>query len=93
MAPSTFEDLVRDGMFLLGDADADAALLLFDEAAALDPARRGLLWQRGLAMYAVGKYVDAAEQFRYDLSANSADVEEVVWHAMCVSKNEGLCCC
>lgn len=37
------------------------------------------MWQRGLSLYYVGRYREAAEQFRVDVAVNPNDTEEAVW--------------
>ncbi|CAI5949610.1 unnamed protein product [Closterium sp. NIES-65] len=37
------------------------------------------LWQRGLALYYLGKFQEAAEQFRKDVAVNPNDTEEAIW--------------
>jgi non-canonical (house-cleaning) NTP pyrophosphatase len=57
----------------------DEALRFFDEAARLDRARAPELWQRGLALYYVGRFREASEQFRNDVTINTNDTEEAIW--------------
>ena len=54
----------------------------FDTALAASPSMRPYLWQRGLSLYYLGRFKEAAQQFRDDVAVNPADTEEVgcrVW--------------
>ena len=74
-------------MTLCAAGDADAAVEVFDAALALHPGL--LLWQRGLALFFAGRYEEAAAQFEADLAVNPNDVEEVVFHALCMAHASG----
>jgi tetratricopeptide (TPR) repeat protein len=46
-------------------------------------------WQRGIALYYVGRYADGRDQFKgYEMVADN-DVENTFWHFMCVYKKDG----
>jgi lipoprotein NlpI len=45
----------------------------FDRALQLDAKKAPYLWQRGLSLYYVGRYEDAARQFALDVSVNPND--------------------
>ena len=51
----------------------------FDEAIAIDPDSADYLWQRGLSLYYVDKFDEAAEQFLRDVRLNPRDTEESIW--------------
>jgi tetratricopeptide (TPR) repeat protein len=51
----------------------------FDKAQALVPTLHPYLWQRGLTLYYLDRFAQAAQQFRDDLAVNPLDVEEIVW--------------
>jgi lipoprotein NlpI len=48
------------------------------------------LWQRGIALYFVGKHELAAEQFVQHREVNPHDVENAAWHFLCVAKAESF---
>jgi len=60
----------------------------FDRVAALAPAAAPQLWQRGIALYYVGRYADCRAQFESHRTVNPNDVENPAWHFMCVAKAE-----
>jgi lipoprotein NlpI len=46
------------------------------------------LWQRGIALYYVGRYTDCRRQFESHRTVNPNDVENPAWHFMCVAHAE-----
>ena len=60
----------------------------FDEVARLRPDIAPQLWQRGIALYYTGRYQDCREQFESHRTVNPADVENAVWHFLCVARLE-----
>lgn len=53
-----------------------------------DPASLPGHWQRGLALYYAERYKDGRAQFEVHQKVNSEDVENAVWHFLCVAKAE-----
>lgn len=60
----------------------------FDTLAKLVPRLAPDLWQRGIALYYAGRYQDCREQFERHRTVNPNDVENAVWHFLCVAKQE-----
>ena len=60
----------------------------FDRVAALVPNAAPELWQRGIALYYVGRYDDCRKQFESHRTVNPNDVENPAWHFLCVAKAE-----
>jgi lipoprotein NlpI len=60
----------------------------FDQVAKLNPAIAPELWQRGIALYYVGRYRDCRAQFESHRTVNPNDVENPVWHFLCVARAE-----
>jgi lipoprotein NlpI len=60
----------------------------FDRVAALAPQAAPELWQRGIALYYVGRYRDCRAQFESHRTVNPNDVENPAWHFLCVAKAE-----
>ena len=58
----------------------------FDRVAALAPEVMPQLWQRGIALYYVGRYDDCRRQFEAHRSVNPDDVENPAWHFLCVAR-------
>ena len=66
----------------------DAAADGFDQVAELLPQQAPHLWQRGIALYYAERYADCREQFESHRSVNPNDVENAVWHFLCVARAE-----
>ena len=60
----------------------------FDRVAALVPDAAPELWQRGIALYYVGRYDDCRKQFESHRTVNPNDVENPAWHFLCVAHAE-----
>lgn len=58
----------------------------FDKLTSLIPEYSPYLWQRGIALYYVGRYDDCATQFESHRTVNPNDVENAAWHFLCVAK-------
>ncbi|GBG70902.1 hypothetical protein CBR_g8203 [Chara braunii] len=69
----------RRGMKKFIDGDVGASLADFDLALQLDPSQRPYLWQRGLSLYYLDQFEEAARQFREDVAVNPNDTEEAIW--------------
>jgi len=60
----------------------------FDVLVKLAPNSAPQLWQRGIALYYAGRYKDCREQFESHRKVNPNDVENAVWHFLCVARQE-----
>ena len=60
----------------------------FDEVAALVPSVAPQLWQRGIALYYVGRFEDCRRMFESHRTVNPNDVENAAWHFLCVARSE-----
>jgi lipoprotein NlpI len=60
----------------------------FDRFVALAPDAAPELWQRGIALYYVGRYDDCRRQFESHRTVNPNDVENPAWHFLCVAHAE-----
>jgi lipoprotein NlpI len=65
-----------------------AAGATFDELAKLVPDQAPHLWQRGIALYYAGRYTDCRRQFESHRTVNPDDVENAVWHFLCVAREQ-----
>lgn len=66
--------------------DADAAVDRYDRLIEARPDAAPHLWQRGIALYYAGRYADAAAQFESHRTVNGNDIENPVWHLLCLSR-------
>lgn len=60
----------------------------FDQVVKLAPDAAPQLWQRGIALYYVGRYQDCRAQFESHRTVNPNDVENPAWHFLCVARAE-----
>jgi lipoprotein NlpI len=58
----------------------------FDSVIKALPAFAPELWQRGIALYYVGRYDDCRAQFESHRTVNPDDVENAFWHYLCVAR-------
>ncbi|MEO7156502.1 MAG: hypothetical protein ABI039_03005 [Vicinamibacterales bacterium] len=66
----------------------EQSLAGFDRVALLSPAEAPYLWQRGIAQYYAGQFRDCRDMFISHRRVNPDDVENAVWHFLCVAKAE-----
>jgi lipoprotein NlpI len=66
------------------------AIADFDKFLALVPQQAPHHWQRGIAYYYAGRYGDGRKQFELHQTVNPNDVENAVWHFLCVARESGV---
>jgi lipoprotein NlpI len=69
----------------IGESIAD-----FDRYLELRPNQAPFHWQRGIACYYGGKFDEGRKQFESHQTVNPNDVENAVWHFLCVAKIGGI---
>ena len=47
-------------------------------------------WQRGISLYYAGRFEDGRKQFELHQTVNPYDVENAVWHFLCVARASGV---
>lgn len=62
----------------------------FDNVARLVADYAPQLWQRGIALYYVGRFTDCRAQFESHRTVNPNDVENAAWHFLCVARGESV---
>ena len=72
--------------FKLGHIDESIAD--FDRYLEQAPDQAPYHWQRGIALYYAGRYGDGVKQFELHQMVNSQDVENAVWHFLCVARQD-----
>lgn len=70
--------------------ELDEAVALFDRLARLDPETAPWMWQRGIALYYLGRYDACAAQFADYQQVNPGDLESAVWHVACVARARSI---
>ena len=62
----------------------------FDKVVELQPAFKAENWQRGIALYYVGRFADGVEQFEEHHRVNPDDVENTFWYFLCLAKADSI---
>ncbi len=68
----------------------EASIEDFDQVVDLEPSQDPYLWQRGISYYYAGRFDDCRGQFERHRLVNPNDVENAVWHLLCVAAEDGL---
>lgn len=68
----------------------DKSVADFDKFLKLVPTQAAQHWQRGISLYYAGKFEEGAKQFELHKTVNPNDVENAVWHFLCVARASGL---
>jgi len=93
LSPAKDDDvgvLHRKGCEQFFEGDFKEAISTWDQEIKLVPKRGPHHWQRGLALYYAGEYDEGVAQFVSHQTVNGSDVENAVWHFLCVARaNEG----
>jgi lipoprotein NlpI len=77
------EDYFRLGRFRESVAD-------FDRCLELVPQQKPYHWQRGISCYYAGQFEEGRKQFELHQTVNAHDVENAVWHFLCVARLSGM---
>jgi lipoprotein NlpI len=62
----------------------------FDQFLKLNPDQAPYHWQRGICYYYAQRFEDGRKQFELHQTVNPSDVENAVWHFLCVARSAGL---
>jgi lipoprotein NlpI len=62
----------------------------FDTFIELVPQQAPHHWQRGIALYYAGRFEEGRKQFELHQAVNPNDVENAVWHFLCVARQSGV---
>ena len=82
-------DLQQRGIEHFFAGRMEEAVADWDRVIAAMPAQGPRHWQRGLALYYLGEFEKGVAQFESHQAVNSNDVENAVWHFLCVAKAPG----
>ncbi|MEZ6120595.1 MAG: hypothetical protein R3C28_29015 [Pirellulaceae bacterium] len=78
------------GRQLFCDGQVQQAVAAFDEYVRLEPKQAIRLWERGIALYYAGKFDEGAQQFESYQQFHGNDVENAVWHLLCLGRSIGI---
>ncbi|MEM0897224.1 MAG: hypothetical protein AAGJ79_10085 [Verrucomicrobiota bacterium] len=76
----------RVGISQFNAGEAKKSVAAFDRYVELVPDREAHLWQLGLAHYYAEMFEEGKAQFEVHESVNPNDVENALWHFLCVAK-------
>ncbi|MBC8002448.1 MAG: tetratricopeptide repeat protein [Opitutaceae bacterium] len=62
----------------------------FEKFISFDPRTAAEHWQLGISYYYAGRYADGAKQFELHQTVNPQDVENAVWHFLCVARKDDV---
>ncbi len=88
LAPKDASIALGCGESLYRSGHVAESLVAFDRVIELQPRQKPYLWQRGIALYDLGKYELGREQFEVHREVNGNDVENATWHYLCVAALE-----
>jgi len=91
--PATPPAAVQSPQDLADAAEADFtqgrlvdAIAKYDRLAIMVPEVAPMLWQRGIALYELGRYDACEKQFASYFVVNHADLENAAWHFLCAAR-------
>jgi lipoprotein NlpI len=58
----------------------------FDDLVKLVPDAAPVLWQRGIALYELGRYKECTAQFASFFAVDASDLENASWHFLCAAR-------
>ncbi len=71
-------------------AQIDQSISDFDQFVRLMPEQAPHHWQRGICYYYAQRFEDGRKQFELHQTVNPNDVENAVWHFLCVARSAGI---
>lgn len=87
---SRHEAWFRRGIEYFNLGEFEKSVADFEQYAEFRPEQKPFLWQLGIAYYYTGQHQEGRQLFESHQNVNSHDVENAVWHFLCVSKLEGF---
>lgn len=68
----------------------DASIKSFEQAISLEPKAKAHLWQLGISYYYANRFAEGRDLFQLHQTVNPEDVENAVWHFLCVARLDGI---
>ena len=87
---SSWERLLMRGEIFFRAAKIEESIKDFDKSIELNPRSAPYNWQRGISLYYAKRFEEGQKQFETHRSVNRNDVENSVWHFLCVAKQKGI---
>ena len=79
-------ELLSRGMERFQAGQVEESVKDFDLLIEADPSSEPYLWQRGIALYYLGRFKDCKAQFERHRVVNADDVENAAWHYLCTAR-------
>lgn len=90
ISPDVYEAYQQRGMIHFKLGNFKESIADFDKVIEMEPSVLPQHWQRGIAQYYAGRYEDGRKQFEAHQEFNSSDIENGVWHFLCVARVGGV---
>jgi lipoprotein NlpI len=90
ISPDVYEAYQQRGMIHFKLGNFKESIADFDKVIEMEPSVLPQHWQRGIAHYYAGRYEDGRKQFEAHQEFNSDDVENGIWHFLCVARGSGV---
>ena len=84
--PETVADFQSLGVKQFFNAEIKESIASWDKYLAKHPEDMPYHWQRGIALYYAERWHDGRAQFESHVKVNPQDVENSVWHFLCVAR-------
>ncbi|MDX1951597.1 MAG: tetratricopeptide repeat protein [Verrucomicrobiota bacterium] len=62
----------------------------FEKVLALKPEDKPYHWQQGISLYYAEQFLEGQRQFELHQKVNKNDVENAVWHFLCLARQKGI---
>ena len=72
------------------DGEIKESIVSWDKYLEKHPEAMPYHWQRGIALYYAERWNDGRKQFESHVKVNPQDVENSVWHFLCVAREESV---
>ena len=83
-------ELVQRGSKEFFAAKINESVKSFERAIVLEPRIKPQLWQLGIAYYYADRFAEGRDLFELHQTVNPHDVENAVWHFLCVARIDGI---
>ncbi|MDA1312489.1 MAG: tetratricopeptide repeat protein [Acidobacteria bacterium] len=90
ISPEVYEAYQQRGMIQFKLGNFKESVADFDKVIEMEPSVLPQHWQRGISQYYAGLYEEGRKQFEEHQKLNSHDVENGVWHFLCVARARGV---
>jgi len=90
ISPDVYEPYQQRGMVQFKLGNFKESIADFDKVVEMEPSVLPQHWQRGISQYYAGRYQECRSQFEAHQKLNSNDIENGVWHFLCVARVRGV---